>query len=328
MSDSYSKAVDAYKKGDSKKAIKYFKKTISILDKMGKLKLKGEILQNLAFSYVLDGQLEEGIKAMKESVLIFDKLKLSTKVVEGLAYIGALNYKKKNNKLALKYYKEAERIIKEKRLYNQCKEIEADICADLGSVYDDENNFIVALENFNRAIKLYRKSNNEKGIARTYLDIGLLNFHQENYEAAKSSIIKALKGLKRFNDIDNIADCHLILGKIYREQKNWGSSLNECEKALKFYELRENKLGIAESTLGIGIAKGSITGQEREGVKILQQSLTLIKKLKDTFLEGLCLAWIAKVKKKLGDSDSVKYKNMAIKKLSIIGKEGMLAKIK
>ncbi|MHA1270898.1 MAG: tetratricopeptide repeat protein [Candidatus Helarchaeota archaeon] len=328
MSDPYSKAVEAYKQGDAKKAIKYFKKSVELVDRIGRQKLKGEILQSLAFAYIMNGQSLDGIKTMKESIIIFDKLKLPIKVVEGLAYIGALNFKLKKNNLAIKYYLEAQRIIKEKKLHVQCRELEADICADLGSIYDIENKFHLALENFNRALKLYRKSENFRGEARTYLDLGIMYYHQENYDDAKSILDKAIRNLKKFNELESIADSHLTLGKVFQELKNWDSALKEYNKALSLYEIKNNPVGIAESMLGIGISYIYIKGKELDSKKYLNDTLKLFKKMKNKKLEGVCLAWLAKLKKKLGEPDAQKFKNLAIKKLSEIGKEDLFTKIK
>lgn len=328
MSDPYSKAVEAYKEGKTKKAINNFKKAINLADKLGKNKIKGEILQNLAFAYTMDGQIKEGINTMKQSVLIFEKLKLAVKLVEGLAYIAALNFKLDKIHLALKYYEEAQRIIREQRLFNQCRELEADICADIGSIYDKLEKYTPSLENYNRALKLYRKSKNPRGEARTYLDLGVMQFHQENYDEAKSNIQKAIKGLKEFNDLNNIADSYLALGNIYKEQKNWSNAISELETSLKLYEALENAPGVAESLMGIGISQAHIEGKEKECEENLKKSLDLMKKLKNEKLEGVCLAWLAKIKKKLGEKDADKYKKKAVKKLSNIGKEDLLSKIK
>ena len=328
MSDPYSKAVEAYKKGDSKNAIKHFKKAIKLADKINKQKIKGEILQTLAFAYTMDGQLQEGIKSMKASVIIFDKYKLYIKVVEGLAYIGALNFKIKQIELALKYYNEAQRIIRVKKIHNQCRELEADICADLGSIYDNKEKFVISLEKYNRALKLYRKTENKRGEARTYLDVGIMYSHQDNYDEAKTNIEKALKWLKKFNDLGSMADCHLTLGNIYKEQKNWSHSMTELKKALVIYETQNNPIGIAESIMGIGIAQGNIKGKELDAKKNLQQAIIFMEKLKDNKLEGICLAWLAKIKNNLGEPDAEKFKNKAVKILSKIGKEKLLTKIK
>ncbi|MHA1229480.1 MAG: tetratricopeptide repeat protein [Candidatus Helarchaeota archaeon] len=328
MSDPYSKAVEAYKKGDTKKAIKNFKKAADLAEKYGKIKIKADILQSLAFAYLLDGNMTEGIKTMKEAVIIFDKTKQPIKVIEGLAYIGAINYKMNKNKLALKYYKEAERIIKEKNLYNQCRKIEADICADMGSIYDKENNFSAALECYNRAIKLYKKDGDKLGEGRTYLDLALLYYHNENYNDARSFVHKALNWLKKSSDTNSLADCYFLLGKIDFELKNWEKAISEFEKARALYEVKKNNEGIVESSLWIGASLIHIEDKELEAKKILEKSLTEAKKLKDIRIEGLCLAWLSLLKRKLGEKDAKKFKELALNKLSEIGMEKLMVKIK
>ncbi|MBD3228646.1 MAG: tetratricopeptide repeat protein [Candidatus Lokiarchaeota archaeon] len=328
MSDPYSKAVEAYKSGKPKKAIKHFKKAVKLAQKIGKNKIKAEILQNLAFAYTRNNQLKEGISAMKESVLIFEKLKNPLKIVEGLAYIGALNFKMKNIKLALKYYNEAERIIKEKRLQRQCQELEADICADLGSIYDSKEKYTQSLENYNRALKLYRKAGKKIGEARTYLDLGIMNFHQDNLDEAKSNIHNALRTLERYNDLHSIADCHLSLGNIHKEQSNWENAIEEFMYSLELYKGLENPKGVAESLMGLGISQAHIKGKEEDAKENLEQSMKIAQKeIKDERIEGVCLAWLAKIKKSLGEKDAKKYKNKAVKVLSKIGDQGTLSEI-
>jgi len=327
MSDPYSKGIEAFKKGEAKKAINNFKKAVNIASKLGKNKIKAQILENLAFAYVMNSQYTEGIKALKDAVLIFSKFKMDYKVIECLAYIGALYLKINNIELALKYYKEAQKIIREKRLYSQCRKIEADICSDLGTIFDKEQKYIQSLENYNRALKLYKKLGDKYSENAIYLDIGLMYFHKGSYDEASINVLKALKGYKEFNNINGQAECHIMLGNIYQEQNKWNSSLKEYQTALKYYTSLNEQIGVAKSKMGIGICLSHLNNN-KEALDYLIDASNIFKKLKNEELEALCYAWIGKIKQKLGDSNYKKYKDIALSKLTKLNKKNFLSKIK
>lgn len=110
----------------------------------------------------------------------------------------------------------------------------------------------------NRALKLSKKLNYQKGIAEAYNNIGIVNYYQGNYTVALHNYISSLKIFKEINvtpDLPNssIASAYNNIGMIYQVLSKYDVALENHIAALKIREKIGGKNDIADSYCNIGI---------------------------------------------------------------------------
>ncbi len=126
-----------------------------------------------------------------------------------------------------------------------------------GYIYNNYDEFSVALNNYLEAINIYLELNEENNldpeIAQLYYQIASLYKTLGNYQQA---IEKCLAGLKLYEALDNkngIALIYRVMGSIYKYKDDYDKSLFYYFSGLKINEEIGNLSGIANSYNNIGI---------------------------------------------------------------------------
>ncbi|MBI2281125.1 MAG: tetratricopeptide repeat protein [Bacteroidetes bacterium] len=124
----------------------------------------------------------------------------------------------------------------------------------------------------NRALKLAKKLNYQKGIAEAYNNIGIVNYYQGNYTVALHNYISSLKIYKEINvtpDLPNssIASAYNNIGMIYQVLSKYDVALENHIAALKIREKIGDKNDIADSYCNIGIIYALKTDYKEADIK-------------------------------------------------------------
>lgn len=163
--------------------------------------------------------------------------------------------------------------------------------ASSGIVYSEESNYYLALENYEKALKLYQEVGQKTNISKAYNNIGIVYKSQQNYPKALEYLKKALqiqeeigeqsaavtltnigvinfengktneaftyykKAEKLFSKIDNQRGFALLLnylGDYYKKQGDAATANQQYAKSLELYEAMQNKFGASLSLYKIG----------------------------------------------------------------------------
>ena len=86
---------------------------------------------------------------------------------------------------------------------------------DLGSIQTLKGNYDIAADYCNKAIEIQDKIKDDVGLARAYLNIGNVYYYQGDYDLASDNYQKSLRLSEKINDLESVSKCCNNIGKIY-----------------------------------------------------------------------------------------------------------------
>ncbi|MHA1129577.1 MAG: tetratricopeptide repeat protein [Candidatus Helarchaeota archaeon] len=295
--EAYAVAVTAFQKGDTSKAIKFWKKVIN--NRAISEKIKGKAHLGLGFCYSRKEKLKDALNEYKNALRIFQKLNDRKAQAECLGIMGGLYFRNDLIKEALTAYESA--LYLAKSIKN--REMEADILGDIGSVLDFMNKYEEAIDIFTRSLKLYRrmgKKGSTRGEARALYDLGYAYQHAGKINEGRSYLEKSLRLMKKNNDKKGEANCHVTLGDIYLDLDQTDNAWSHYKRALRYFQSNKSIFGIINVEMGFGkvfIKKGEF-GKAKER---FEKALELATSSKYTKLVSSALLYMAKIHEQLGD---------------------------
>jgi len=253
-----------YVKGDYKKAIEYFKKSLNIDEKTGRRNEAANTCTNIAIMYSTIGDFIQAVDYNLKSLKLNEMLKDSSGIADAYMSLGNVYYSQENFSKSIGFYEKAFEL--SKRLKDKAGEarslINLAVCYgnlgdvnkekeyllraksiiltldnqkmlpslynNLGMVYQRENEYDSALYFFNESIRLNEINKNLTDNPIAYNNIGNNYFLQGNYQKALEYSLKALY-LASEGDIQSEYN---IFYSLYRTYKAVGQS----QKALEFHE--------------------------------------------------------------------------------------------
>jgi len=199
------------------------------------------------------------------------------------------------------------------------KYLRAHALFNIASVYRQQGNYDMALENLFKSQKVYEELSllpekskalkGEKGIASCLCSIGLCYYSRGDYSKALDNFFRSLKLDEALGNESGAAMNLGNIGLVYYEQKDFKKVLEYYFKSLKINEASKNLKGIATNLGNIGIAYCSLGDYE----KALEYDLRALKMYEDRgnksgIARNLCNIAIVyynmakQIKKKSGDS--------------------------
>ena len=119
-----------------------------------------------------------------------------------------------------------------------------------GQICLHENDIHEAKASFQKALKLYKKSNDNQGQALEYAELGAIHVRLNELDRAIASYQNALNKLG--NSVLGKGNIYLGLGTIYLRQKKLLEAKASYEKALEFHKLANDMLGQANDYEQLG----------------------------------------------------------------------------
>lgn len=210
----------------------------------------------------------------------------SSYINQGNANIILGNYKNAAvyfNKSKTEFEKLADNDKKNKKIKNGW----ARSLASLGVIYSQEGNYYVALENYQKALKLYLEIGDKNSISKAYNNIGVVYKSQLNPAKALEYFQKALKIQEEIGE-QTVPVTLTNIGVIYFEQNNFTTALRYYTKAKKGFEKIDNKRGFAllNNYLGDYYRKQHDTSQ---AISFYNISLQLYEEIQNKFGASLAL---------------------------------------
>jgi signal transduction histidine kinase len=130
------------------------------------------------------------------------------------------------------------------------------------------------------ALKLSLKTNNLKGIAQSYNDLGILFFDEGNYPKAIEYYNESLKIRQKLGDEKGIAAIYNKLGILHQTKGEFKEALGFQFKALKIYEAISFDYGTSYCLNNIAIIYYNLNKYD-ESLKFHKQSLSIKEKIND-----------------------------------------------
>ena len=116
--------------------------------------------------------------------------------------------------------------------------------ASQGVIFSQESNYYMALEMYEKALKIYLEIGQKTNASKAYNNIGVVYKSQQKNKEALNYFKKAFK-IQQENNDPSAAVSLTNIGVIYAEQGNKNKVLYYYDKAKKLFEKNENKRGFA-----------------------------------------------------------------------------------
>lgn len=124
---------------------------------------------------------------------------------------------------------------------------------NIGYVYMNKVNYQLAIEYYNKSIKVEEENGNIQGLASAYNNIGLIYHNQGDIPKALEYYHKSLKIKEQFGDKKGMAYSYNNIGYVHGDQRDFPLALEYYLKSLKIREEIGDKKGMAMSYNNIGV---------------------------------------------------------------------------
>ena len=165
--------------------------------------------------------------------------------------------------------------------------------ASEGIVYTQQSNYYMALENYQKALKIYEEIGQKTNISKALNNIGIVYKSQSNYPKALEYLKKALKIQEAIGE-ENAAITLTNIGVIYFETGKNSDALHNYNRAATLFVHIKNPVGLAllDNYLGDYYKKQNDTANALDYYK---QSLKLYESVQNKFGASLALYNIGKL---------------------------------
>ncbi|MDP2385814.1 MAG: sensor histidine kinase [Bacteroidota bacterium] len=237
-----------YQRGETDKAMEYFKKGLKIQEEINDPKEIANSLNNIATIYFKLGEIEKSLDYFEQGLQIQKKIGVKEGIAYSLNNIGAIYDSQGQIKKALDYYYQGLKLQEE--LGNKM---------GMGTSY---NNIAVilmkqgetdkAIEYYNKSMKVRQEADDKRGIAQCLNNLGHLYTTQGKMEKALDNYKKSYALYEEIGNKQGIAYSLNNMAAIYKSQQQDEKALEYFEKSLATYEAIDDKKGIATALNNIG----------------------------------------------------------------------------
>ncbi|MBI2279297.1 MAG: tetratricopeptide repeat protein [Bacteroidetes bacterium] len=123
---------------------------------------------------------------------------------------------------------------------------------NIGLVFETQNKYEKAIENYSLSLKIQDEIQDRQGIANTYNNIGVIYYNQLNYDKALENYAIAKKYYTEINDKQGLSSILSNEGVVYKNQGKHDLALAKYFTSLKLREEKGDKIGVANSYGNIG----------------------------------------------------------------------------
>lgn len=171
---------------------------------------------------------------------------------------------------------------------------EARAYVGIGYTFDRLDNPLDAIENYKKALKIYKFEKNQKGLNQTNINLGSLYFDMNEIEIAALYFGEALKSFQKMKDQSGIAYGNFIMGNASRLLNKDADAYNYYSKSLKIRKSLGDLNGIALANFGLGeLYLKQKNYQEAE--KVLNIAIANNRALANKYQETVALSTLANV---------------------------------
>jgi CHAT domain-containing protein/Flp pilus assembly protein TadD len=237
--------------GSIRETIELYQKALAFADKSNDAKLSGQILLNLGYSYLREGNPVYGLLKVKESLAKSEEI--DDKRGQAAAYFGTgflytfMDEKQK----ALDVFQKAEAMFPED--VDQLEK--AKLLNGTATIYDEYGEFDLAESYRRRALELYKQSDYPYGQLATLPSLAKSNCLKGDELYCKQLYEEALTLANKLNDTFHQAIIKEALGDLDFQGKSYENAVKNYRAASEVYQKLKIKFPRVENSLGKAFAR-------------------------------------------------------------------------
>jgi tetratricopeptide (TPR) repeat protein len=198
--------------------------------------IKNNDLKGIAKAYSAYGDIYANNNDFDNSIKYYQKayeLELRVKNPGGAAYnlnsIGFLYFNQNNIDIAIEYFNKALLAAKSKSVVD-----EANALNSLGTAFRRKGENGKAKEYYAQALSVIKETNEDKTLAKTYQNLGLVNFESGEYETAIKMYLQAEKLRDKIGDLKGQGIALNNIGNVYYSWGKYETAIIYYQKAIKY----------------------------------------------------------------------------------------------
>lgn len=255
-------------------AIKLTDFHIELAQKKNNKKEMINALSEKSYAYYVKDNIKKSEQSIREAIKI--QITLNDEVALARLYTNLASICRAQSKFVetIRYYNYALKIFESSKE----EKLEAAVLGNIGLVYFDLKNHEIALDYFEKSLKIYTKLRLQDKIGYISLYMGGADFENKNYKQSIKNLKKALKIFKESNDQFASIDCYYLLAKSFHELNKIDEAFISINKGLALSQKLENttriiqnKIFLAELYLDSDSTKATQLGEEV--VTIIDESI-------------------------------------------------------
>ncbi|MBL7813544.1 MAG: sensor histidine kinase [Saprospiraceae bacterium] len=228
----YNRIGDWFQDTNQDSSIYYFTKGLELIKNKNYPHIKAEIIENLAYSYYRNGELEKAIELNFETLQIAQNLKDERLSALAFHNLGLVFTDKEEYEKAIAYLKKAVQI--NEKLAN--KQSLAANLNPLGGVYFSLEKYDSALIFFKQSFNINKELKREVGQGIASSNIGAIYYMKGDYDAAINSYQTALNIQLKLQTESNLPVSMSNLGEAYIAKGNFTEGLKLYDQAMFYVE--------------------------------------------------------------------------------------------
>jgi len=261
-------------RGDTADAEKYYLQAVDLARTAKSKRREAIALSNLGGLYIQTQRLDEGLPLVEQALTYFQQGNYPRNVSYCLTQI-ARGYRRKSD------YTSALRALEGKIKIAQqggSQPALADVYAETGAVLFEQENYPVALEQYNKALEIYQSAGNRLTAAYGQANKANILWRLGRYDEAKQSLIEVLTAAsQRENGVKPLVPAlRLIDAQISLSQKNISEARPKLNEALSLAGTESHDT-LIEGTFTLGLMKAA-SGEARQGAKLCEDAVSMATK--------------------------------------------------
>lgn len=229
-----------YSSENNDSSVKYFNKALELAIDFDYNKIASTICLNHGDMVLYSGQYDIADSLFDLAILFAEKNNFKTGKAEAI-YLKGLIYDYKGE------YTEANEYYFQALEQTPSKRDSARYYIGIGNVYIRRAYYILALEAYQKSLKMMYEVRYRYGIATCYLNIGNVFLDQKDFKKALSSYIRGLVIYEDFGNVNAMAYCYNNIGTVLDHSGNYKAAYPYYLKTLNSYKQVNNLYGIALS---------------------------------------------------------------------------------
>lgn len=214
-------------RADFPKANKQYQKALTLNEELNNLNGISSTLSNIGLSYREQGDLYSAIKNLNKSLVIAEKLKDSDGIKKCLNNIGLIYLDLDDLDNALANFKKSTAIDSD-----EISNLGAMV--NIGIIYNKQEKYTTALKVFEKALKVYQKIGDKRGVSACLNNIGRAHLYLKDTTSAIQQLKQSINVAQEIQDENGISLSMFFLADIYFEMELLDSADLYSNKALAY----------------------------------------------------------------------------------------------
>ena len=242
-----------YMQSDNKKALKFYNKSLKLLQEIGAENKISALLNNIGIIYQIEGYYLFALDYYFKSLKIDKKTNNNPGISTTYSNIGLVYYYQLDYDKAMDYFQRALKIY---QLLPDMRREKTEVLNNIGMIHFARGDCANAINYYSKCMKIHKEIGNNRGLAACLNNIGQIyatqGEHDENqYKKALDYYQRSLKIKEKLPERHTMYSTLINMGNIYKNLKEYKKAKDLFERSLNISRDLDNQIGISSSLISI-----------------------------------------------------------------------------